>query len=96
LRWHWWMRAIREFSEATIARCTHDASCNACYIYLEPSRSLNVVESNIIGVKHGRTIPVEHPFWVNVDVDNFNRPMGIELLSASSAFVQRLLASQTA
>jgi hypothetical protein len=82
----------QEFSESAISRCTHDASCNACYIYLEPSGSLNVVESNTIGVKHGRTISVEHPFWVYVDVDNFDRPAGIELLSASSAFVQRLQA----
>src|SRR5438105_3294226 len=79
-----------EFSGATIARVTHDSSCNACYIYLTPSRQLNIVETNVIGLRHGRTIPVEHPYWVYVDVDNFDRPAGIELLAASSIFVRRL------
>src|SRR5688500_10558884 len=67
----------RAFSEAAIVRNTHDASCNACYIYLEPSCQANMVEANLIGVKHGKTIPIDHPFWVYVDVDNFNRPTGI-------------------
>ena len=84
------------FAEAAIARFTHDSACGACYIYLEPSRQLNVVEINIICVKHGKTISVEHPYWVYVDVDNFDRPAGIELLSAPSEFVQRMVAYQAA
>jgi hypothetical protein len=40
-----------------------------------------VVEKNIIGIRHGETIPVEHPYWVNVDIDNFGRLTRIELLN---------------
>ena len=82
----------QEFAESTVSRFTYDPSSKACYISLQPSRPLNVVESNVIGAKHGRTLAIDHPFWVYVDVDNFNRPMGIELLNASSILVQRLSA----
>jgi hypothetical protein len=82
------------FADATIVRFTYDSTCGAGYIYLESSRQLNVVEHNIIGVRHGKTIPVEHPFLVCVDVDNFDRPVGIELLEASSLFIQRMMTYQ--
>jgi len=53
----------------------------AAYIYLRSPRRLNVVEQNIIGVKHAETVPVNHRRWVNVDIDSFGRMTGIELLS---------------
>lgn len=81
----------RVFSQSTIRRCTHSAGANACYIDLEPSRPLSIVESEISDMRQVRTISVEHPFWVNVDVDRFGNPAGIELLSPSLPFVQRLL-----
>jgi hypothetical protein len=43
-------------------------------------RELNIVEKNLIGIKHGQTIQVEHRYWVNVDTDNFGRLRGIEVL----------------
>jgi uncharacterized protein YuzE len=82
----------QSFSESSISTCTYDSSCHACYIYVEPSRLLNTFEIDMMGVKHGRTIEVNHPFWVYIDVDNFDRPVGIELLNASSIFIQRLVA----
>ena len=44
---------------AAIARVTFDDSANAGYIYMQPSHELNVVETNIVGVKHGETIEIE-------------------------------------
>ena len=70
-----------QLGEVEVDRWTHDTSCTAAYIYLRSPRPLNVVEQNIIGVKHGETVPVKHRRWVNVDTDNFGRMMGIELLS---------------
>jgi len=70
-----------QLGEVEVDRWTHDTSCNAAYIYLRSPRPLNVVEQNIIGVKHGETVPVEHRRWVNVDTDSFGRMTGIELLS---------------
>lgn len=72
-----------QVNDAEILKFSYDDSCNAAYITLQSGRELNVVESNIIGVKHGETVPVEHRYWVNVDTDNFNRLGGIELLNGS-------------
>jgi hypothetical protein len=68
----------QQIEAATISRVTFDE--NAGYVYLEPSRELNVVERNIIGVRHGETIPVETSFWTYLDTDNFDRVRGIEIL----------------
>ena len=69
-----------QIDEAVIARVTFDNAADAGYISLEPSRDLNAVETNIIGVGHGETISVETRFWTNIDTDNFDRLMGIEIL----------------
>ena len=69
-----------QIETATITRVTFDCDHKVGYIYLDPSRDLNVVERNIIGVRHGETIPVETSFWTVVDTDNFDRVAGIEIL----------------
>ena len=78
-----------QLSEAVLDRHTYDTSCDAAYLYLRPTRALNVVEQNIIGAKHGETVSVDHELGVCVDVDNFGRLSGIELLS-SGTVVSRL------
>jgi hypothetical protein len=50
---------------------------------VKPTAALNLVERNIIGVRHGRTIPVQHSCDVYLDADNFDRLTGIELVSAT-------------
>lgn len=70
----------QQIQGATIARVTFDSVANAGYVCLEPSGTLNVVETNIVGVRHGETIPVETQFWTNIDTDNFDRLTGIEVL----------------
>ncbi len=70
-----------QIESATIARVTFDGHHNVGYIYLDPSRALNIVETNIIGVRHGETIPAKTSFWTVVDTDNFERVAGIEILS---------------
>jgi uncharacterized protein YuzE len=72
-----------QLKEVDVVRYTYDKSCDAAYIYLQSPRLLNVVEENIIGIKHGETIPVEHRYWVNIDTDNFGRLRGIEILIGS-------------
>src|SRR5438128_2596455 len=83
-------RALREGGRASLAeqvdhaiidRVTFDESANAGYIYLRPFRELNVVESNIIGVRHGETIEVETQYWTNIDTDNLDRLAGVEVLA---------------
>jgi Protein of unknown function (DUF2283) len=69
-----------QIERATITRVTFDNSANAGYVYLEPSRTLNAVETNIVGVRHGETVQVKTQFWTNLDTDNFDRLTGIEIL----------------
>jgi uncharacterized protein YuzE len=70
-----------QIDAAAIARVTFDDSANAGYIYVQPSRELNVVETNIIGVRHGESLEVETPYWTNIDTDNFGRLVGVEILA---------------
>ncbi len=70
-----------QIEEAVVSRITFDDSVGAGYIYLEPSRALNIVEANIIGVRHGDTITVETEFDTHIDTDNFERVVGIEILA---------------
>jgi uncharacterized protein YuzE len=70
-----------QIDAALITRITFDEAANAGYIYVEPSRALNVIETNIVGVRHGETIPVKTQFWTNIDTDNFDRLVGVEILN---------------
>lgn len=83
-------RALRDGGRASLAeqveravidRVTFDESVNAGYIYVRPARDLNVVEANIVSVRHGETIEVETQYWTNIDTDNFDRLAGIEVLA---------------
>ena len=71
-----------QMNVADIAKVTFDKTANAGYIYLLPSRQLNVVEANTVGVRHGETIEVETPYWTYIDTDNFGRLTGIEILTS--------------
>ena len=70
-----------QIDAAAIARVTFDDAANAGYIYVRPSRELNTVETNVMGVRHGDTVEVETRYWTNIDTDNFGRLVGIEILS---------------
>jgi hypothetical protein len=39
-----------QIRDAEFERHTYDPSCNAAYLYVESPRTINVVETNIIGV----------------------------------------------
>jgi len=72
-----------QIDSAVVRTVSFDAEANAGYVALEPSRQLNVVEANVIGVRLplGQTIPVETQFWTTIAMDNFGRVVGIEILS---------------
>ena len=71
---------ISQLPNLTIERFTLDEKVHAMYIYVAGVRKLNKVESSIIGVKHKDNIVLELPGMVVVDLDNFDRVMGIEVL----------------
>jgi uncharacterized protein YuzE len=78
-----------QFATICLRRVTYDQSVDAGYLYVTESRALNVVEQNIIGVKHGECIGLEGlPGIVVIDVDNFGRIMRIELIGYEEVFRQ--------
>ena len=67
-------------------RCTCKQRDCATF-YVTGARPLNVVEKNVIGVRHGESIPLDADTgWVIFDVDNFGRPRGIEVLNRDDVF----------
>ncbi len=70
-----------QIDAAAIARVTFDDAANAGYIYVQPSRQLNTVETKIVGVRHGDTLEVVTRYWTSIDIDNFGRLVGIEVLA---------------
>jgi len=65
----------------SIERHTLDKTVNAMYLYTNGVRELNEIEKNIIGVKYEESLELtEVPGVVVIDLDNFNRIMGIEIL----------------
>ena len=48
--------------------------------YVSPSRGLNVVEANVVGVRHGSSTPLEVDGHVVIDTDNFGRVTMVEVL----------------
>jgi hypothetical protein len=63
-----------------VDRCDCDeVGCGTFYV--APSRPLNQIETNIIGVRHGKSTPLGlDTGLVVVDTDNFGRVTGIEVL----------------
>jgi hypothetical protein len=56
-----------------------DSFCSTFYV--KPLRQLNIVEENIIGVKHGETIDLgAEKGMVIIDLDNFGRLTTFEVL----------------
>ena len=53
-------------------------------------KRLNSAERNIIGTKHGQTMEVPGGLWMNIDLHNFERLIGIEILAPTSEMVARL------
>jgi uncharacterized protein YuzE len=84
-----------QFETATVRGVTFDSSADAGYIYVTSARELNVVETNIVGVRHGETIPLTSTFEVYLDTDNFGRVAGVEILSPPAG-LKALLRQQAA
>jgi uncharacterized protein YuzE len=81
---------VNQIRSARVARVTFDPDADAGYIYVRSGRELNAVERNVIGVKHAHTMEVPGETWMNVDLDNFERLMGIEILGASPEIATHL------
>jgi uncharacterized protein YuzE len=71
-----------QLDSASIDRVTFDPEANAGYIYLHPARDLNIVEKNMVFSHRVReSQEVETQYYTVIDIDNFDRVIGVEVLS---------------
>jgi len=76
---------VKQLEEAIVIDVTFDNSADAGYISLKAGRKLNVVEQNIIRSHHGATLSVPCQHCAMLDIDNFGRVTGIEVLGPPAA-----------
>jgi uncharacterized protein YuzE len=72
-----------ELESATVRAVTFDPDSDAGSIALEPSRELNVVERDVIGEKVGGAVPLSGSHNAYLEMDNFGRLIGVEVVTPS-------------
>jgi hypothetical protein len=75
---------------SAVRSVTYDADSDAAVIALESPRQLNSVERRVIGVRYEQSVPVSKTYSAQIDVDNFDRAMGVEILSPPSELRAKL------
>jgi len=70
-----------ELEACVIRDVSFDSEANAGLIALEPTRPLNSVERNVIGQKLGQVVSFRRPPYASLQLDNFGRVIGVELVS---------------
>ncbi|QJR13493.1 DUF2283 domain-containing protein [Usitatibacter palustris] len=71
---------VDQLAEVSVERWTYDDMADATYIYVGSLRSLNEVDLNIIGGRHGETVSLYDELGMNIDLDNHRRIAGVEIL----------------
>jgi hypothetical protein len=71
----------RELEGCKIRTVSFDPQANAGLVTLEPTRELNIVERNVIGQRLGQVIPFPTTRYASLQLDNFGRIIGVELLT---------------
>ncbi|HEV3181400.1 MAG TPA: hypothetical protein VGY90_01170 [Steroidobacteraceae bacterium] len=71
----------RELEASTVKAVKFDSNVNVGSVVLEPPRKLNSVERNVIGQKLGQVIPFSRPHYASLQLDNFGRVIGVELVA---------------
>ena len=75
----------RELESCTVRTVSFDSEANTGVVALEPRRELNSVERNVVGQKLGQVIPFARPRYASLQLDNFGRLIGVELVAAPPA-----------
>ncbi len=70
----------RELEGCRVRDVSFDPEANAGLVTLEPMRELNIVERNVIGQRLGQVIPFPSARYASLQLDNFGRIIGVELL----------------
>ena len=72
-----------ELEAATVRAVTFDPDADAGLIALEAPRELKVVERNAIGEKVGGRVPLSGSHHAYLEMDNFGRLIGVEVITPS-------------
>jgi uncharacterized protein YuzE len=70
-----------ELRQCGVRSVSYDPEADAAMIALESPRELNVVERRVIQSQYETSVSVSGAYSACIDVDNFDRAMGIEILS---------------
>ena len=71
----------RELEACIVKTVRFDSEANIGSVALEPPQKLNSVERNIIGQKLGQVITFSRPRYASLQLDNFGRLIGVELVA---------------
>jgi hypothetical protein len=75
----------RELEGCRVKDVSFDPNADAGLVTLEPTRELNVVERNVIGQRLGQVIAFPGARYASLQLDNFGRIVGVELLAPPPA-----------
>jgi hypothetical protein len=71
----------RELEACIVTTVRFDSEANVGSVALEPPQKLNSVERNIVGQKLGQVITFSRPRYASLQLDNFGRLIGVELVA---------------
>lgn len=81
----------RELEASSVKSVSYDSETDAGLVALEAERQLNVVERNVIGQKLGQVIAFGGSRYASLQLDNFGRVVGVELLAPPKELRWKLL-----
>ena len=71
----------RELEACIVKTVRFDSEANIGSVALEPPQKLNSIERNIVGQKLGQVITFSRPRYASLQLDNFGRLIGVELVA---------------
>ena len=71
----------RELEACIVKTVRFDSEANLGSVALEPPQKLNSIERNIVGQKLGQVIKFSRPRYASLQLDNFGRLIGVELVA---------------
>ena len=80
----------RELEACIVKTVSFNSVLNAGSIALEPPQKLNSVERNVVGQKLGQVITFSRPRYASLQLDNFGRLIGVELVAPPPGVVSAL------
>lgn len=81
----------RELEAASLKALNYDPETDAALLALEAERPLNRIERNVVGQRLGQVIAFGGARYASLQLDNFGRVVGVELLAPPKELRWKLL-----